>query len=216
MAFTPKFYVASTKEVLTKAISLGLFTYPGICYIKDKHNLAWMLDTNIPSIIYGENQVTDMKYNKDDQTLKVYSGEAIIFEEKIECSDEQINSVVAEILTDYYRKSETESLLINLNEELGNLINDLQETLSHDIEIAKTDINEIKTELGQVQESIPNKISDLENDSEFVTASDVNDVVVESMNSDEGNAAVKAIAAETIDEEVGPIKENVIRSWFQS
>ena len=196
MAFTPKFYVASTKEVLTKAISLGLFTYPGICYIKDKHNLAWMLDTNVPSIIYGENQVTDMKYNKDDQTLEVYSGEDIIFEEKIECSDEQINSVVAEILTDYYIKSETDSLLIDLNEELKNLIKDLHETLSHDIEIIQTDVDDIKTELGQVQESIPSK-------------------VIETIHSDEGNDAVNAIAVKTIDEEVGSIEEALIRSWFR-
>lgn len=240
MAFTPKFYVASTEAVLSKAISLGLFTYPGICYIKDKHNLAWMLDTNVPSLIIGKNQITDLTYDKDSQTLTAYSGEEVIFDEKIECNDEQITGVVNEILNetlqDYYTKSETDSTLINLNDELKGLIQELQETLSgtikevqEDVDVIKEDvsgihedinvindsIDTVKENIETLKEEIPTKVSELDNDSEFLTKPQVEEVVVESVNtSEEIKNIIKDVANDVMEEEAGSIDEATIRSWF--
>jgi len=81
MAFTPRFYVASSKQILDKAIQKNLFSYPGICYLKDTHNLAWMLDSNIPAIIHGENQYNSVSYDKETGKLTIKSDGNVMFED---------------------------------------------------------------------------------------------------------------------------------------
>ena len=118
---TPLWYSASTKRIAEKALERGILKYPGLCYIKEDNNIAWVSIDNKLEYIKGDNQITNVKY--ENSNLQFYNGEALLFSYDISITDEDKNNIIDEVkrtigLENYVKTSD---LTKTLDDIIGNL-----------------------------------------------------------------------------------------------
>lgn len=118
---TPLWYSASTKRIAEKALERGILKYPGLCYIKEDNNIAWVSIDNKLEYIKGDNQITNVKY--ENSNLQFYNGETLLFSYDISITDEDKNNIIDEVkrtigLENYVK---TTDLTKTLDDIIGNL-----------------------------------------------------------------------------------------------
>ena len=118
---TPLWYSASTKRIAEKALERGILKYPGLCYIKEDNNIAWVSIDNKLEYIKGDNQITNVKY--ENSNLQFYNGETLLFSYDISITDEDKNNIIDEVkrtigLENYVKTSD---LTKTLDDIIGNL-----------------------------------------------------------------------------------------------
>lgn len=118
---TPLWYSASTKRIAEKALERGILKYPGLCYIKEDNNIAWVSIDNKLEYIKGDNQITNVKYGNSN--LQFYNGETLLFSYDISITDEDKNNIIDEVkriigLENYVK---TTDLTKTLDDIIGNL-----------------------------------------------------------------------------------------------
>ena len=118
---TPLWYSASTKRIAEKALERGILKYPGLCYIKEDNNIAWVSIDNKLEYIKGDNQITNVKY--ENSNLQFYNGETLLFSYNISITDEDKNNIIDEVkrtigLENYVK---TTDLTKTLDDIIGNL-----------------------------------------------------------------------------------------------
>lgn len=118
---TPLWYSASTKRIAEKALERGILKYPGLCYIKEDNNIAWVSIDNKLEYIKGNNQITNVKY--ENSNLQFYNGETLLFSYDISITDEDKNNIIDEVkrtigLENYVKTSD---LTKTLDDIIGNL-----------------------------------------------------------------------------------------------
>lgn len=118
---TPLWYSASTKRIAEKALERGILKYPGLCYIKEDNNIAWVSIDNKLEYIKDDNQITNVKY--ENSNLQFYNGETLLFSYDISITDEDKNNIIDEVkrtigLENYVK---TTDLTKTLDDIIGNL-----------------------------------------------------------------------------------------------
>lgn len=119
MALIPTWYSASSKKIVEKALERGILKYPGICYIRDTHTLAWITQDNDVQYVYGTNQIIDVKIDNNQLQFYFQEKEPLCVNLKTTLTDEDIVTIKQSIgLNEYIKENELQTYLDNI---IGNL-----------------------------------------------------------------------------------------------
>lgn len=121
MALLPNWFSASTKAIAEKALDRGVLKYPGMCYIEETKELAWITQDNQIKYILGDNQITNVKFVGSN--LMFYSGTTLLFSYDMSLTEEDQAHIIEEVkksigLDQYIKTSDMTTLLDNI---IGNL-----------------------------------------------------------------------------------------------
>ncbi|HAU84533.1 MAG TPA: hypothetical protein DCW90_03175 [Lachnospiraceae bacterium] len=121
MAKLPVFFTASTKAIAEKALERGILKYPGLCYIEEGNNIAWVTEKNEIRYTKGDKEITDVKFVGSN--LQFFSDKKLLFSYDLSMTEEDQEHIVEVVkkeigLDNYIKSSDLSTVLDSI---IGNL-----------------------------------------------------------------------------------------------